>query len=72
MKMRFLHLLPPEQRALQHELMAEALRTDLARLLDLRKRMSDDHPDFLAWLDRDIDRAKAELAWFERGDPALN
>ena len=70
LKMRFLHLLPPEQRGLQYELMAEALRTVLARLLDLRQRMADEHPDFLAWLDRDIDRAQAELAWFERRDTA--
>lgn len=65
LKMRFLHHLPPEQRELQLDLLAEALRTELARLLDLRQRMSDEHGDFLAWLDRDIGRVRAELDWFE-------
>ena len=65
LRMRFLHLLPPDQRALQMELLGEALRTELARLLDLRQRMADEHPDFLAWLDRDIDRVREELHWFE-------
>jgi len=64
LKMRFLHLLDADERAVQHELIADALEGELARLLDLRGRMADEHPDFLAWLDRDIDRARAELAWF--------
>lgn len=70
LKVRFLHLLPADQKELQHELLAEALRTELARLLDLRQRMSDEHADFLAWLDRDIDRVQGELSWFEGELPA--
>ncbi len=67
LKMRFLHLLDDDDRALQSDLLAEALEGELARLLDLRRRMAGEHPDFLAWLDRDIDRASAELRWFEGG-----
>ena len=65
LKMRFLHLLTDDERALQRELLAEALEGELARLLDLRRRMVGEHPDFLAWLDRDIDRADADLRRFE-------
>ncbi len=65
LKMRFLHLLGAEERATQHDLLAESLEGELARLLDLRQRMVHEHADFVAWLDRDIDRVRAELAWFE-------
>ncbi len=69
LKMCFLHLLTDDGRALQFDLLADALEGELARLIDLRGRLSGEHPDFLAWLDRDIDRVKAELAWFEgRGE----
>ncbi len=66
LKMRFLHLLPEDQRALQFDLIADGLEGELARLLDLRGRLSGEHPDYLAWLDRDIDRVRAEVAWFEQ------
>ena len=66
LKMRFLHLLTDDQRTLQRELFADLLERELARLLDLRGRLSGEHPDFLAWLDLDIDRVKAELIWFEQ------
>lgn len=65
LKMRFLHLLDAEPRSEQIELLGEALWTERARLLDLRQRMADEHPDFLAWLDRDLDRVEAELGWFD-------
>lgn len=65
LKIRFLHLLPEDQRALQRDMLAEAVRTELARLLDLRQRMSGENGDFLAWLDRDVDRVQGELKWFE-------
>lgn len=68
LKMRFLHLLRDDDRALQCELLAEAFEGELARLLALRARLAGEHPHFLSWLDRDIDRARADLAWFqERG-----
>lgn len=68
LKMRFLHLLKGEERALQCELLAEAFEGELARLLALRAQLAGEHPHFLSWLDRDIDRARADLAWFqERG-----
>jgi len=70
LKIRFLHLLPQEQRYLQREMLAEAVRTEHVRLLDLRQRMAGEHADFLAWLDRDIDRVRAELAWFENDRPS--
>lgn len=64
LKMRFLHLVPNEQRAFQFELLTSSLKSELARLLDLRGRLAGEHPDYLAWLDRDIDRIRAEVAWF--------
>lgn len=65
LKMRFLHLLPDDARALQFDLLTDSLEGELARLLDLRGRLAGEHPDYLAWLDRDIDRVRAEVAWFE-------
>ncbi|MBC6440117.1 MAG: hypothetical protein GDA49_06855 [Rhodospirillales bacterium] len=74
LRMRFIHLLDEDRRALQVELLIEGLEGERARLLDLRRRMAGEHPDFLAWLDRDIDRVRQELAAVRRArhrrDPA--
>ena len=69
LKMRFLHMLDDEQRAVQAELLADALQGELARLEALRRRMADEDPDFVAWMDRDIERVAAELAWFSARAP---
>lgn len=63
LKMRFMHLLEPEARRAQADMMIEACRAELARLIDLRGAHADE-PGFLAgWLDHDISLVEARLAW---------
>lgn len=64
LKLRFLHLLDAEARALQVEQLMEMAENELARLNDLRTRHSDDPGLFGAWLDREIAEASARLDWF--------
>ena len=65
LKMRFLPLLAPQARREQTEILAEACRTEVARLIDLRTRNTDRPGPFMEWLDHDIAQAEARLAWFE-------
>lgn len=65
LKMRFLPLLAPQARREQADILAEACRTEVARLLDLRARNTGRPGPFHAWLDHDIIQAEARLAWFE-------
>ncbi|HUA51603.1 MAG TPA: hypothetical protein VMB81_05535 [Candidatus Sulfotelmatobacter sp.] len=71
LKLRFLHHLPPAERAAQAELMIETAEGEVARLEDLRQR-ADAEPGLLgAWLDLEIAQARARLAWFEALKPSL-
>jgi len=64
LKIRFLHLLPLEERQVQTELMVEILERDLARLHDLREHHGGDSGNLGAWLDLEIEQTRNRLAWF--------
>ncbi|HEY4135045.1 MAG TPA: hypothetical protein VGO34_07500 [Alphaproteobacteria bacterium] len=77
LKMRFLPLLAPVAQVEQADLLAEACRSELARLVALREQHSPASPldAFADWLDHDIAQAKDRLGWFENlgrrlGDPS--
>jgi DNA-binding PadR family transcriptional regulator len=63
LKMRFLHMLEPERQAEQIEMLAEARQGELARLIDLRGKLADGSPGFVAWLDHEIGRIETDLVW---------
>ena len=65
LKMRFLHLLDEAGRRDQADLLIEACRTELARLVDLRGAHHDEHGHLIDWLDHDISLVESRLAWFE-------
>lgn len=64
LKIRFLHLLPADERRIQTELMVEILERDLARLRDLREHHGRDGGNLGAWLDLEIEQTRNRLAWF--------
>jgi DNA-binding PadR family transcriptional regulator len=72
LKLRFVHLLPPAQRAEQIGVIAACLEGEIARLEDLRRRDTEGSELFLGWLDQDIAQARSRLAWLEaqRAAPA--
>ncbi len=63
LKMRFLHLLEPDERRLQVELLAELAEQELARLGDLRRRHAAEPGLLVRWLDHGIAEAERRLAW---------
>lgn len=65
LKMRFLHVLDPEERQDQVDELVEMIERELARLTDLRSNYADEPGHFLDWLDQDIDATGARLAWFK-------
>jgi len=66
LKVRFLHLLSPEEQALQAAMLAEMCQRELTRLTQLRARHSDEPGDFTDWLDHDIEEVSTRFAWFQR------
>lgn len=72
LKIRFLHLLAPEERGEQVETMIEACETELARIQDL----SVDESGYLAgWLSIEVERLKARIEYLKHmlatSDPDL-
>ncbi len=65
LKMRFLHLLDEAARRDQADLLIEACRTELARLVDLRGAHGDEDGHLIDWLDHDIGLVESRLAWLE-------
>lgn len=65
LKFRFLHLLDPEDRIAQADLLVETSETGLNRLIDLRSRISDEEGYVGEWLDQEIGRAEGRLRWLE-------
>jgi DNA-binding PadR family transcriptional regulator len=65
LKMRFLHLLDPASQRVQADLLIEACRTELARLVDLRGVHRDEPGHLIDWLDHDIVLVETRLAWLE-------
>ncbi len=72
LKLRFLHLLPPDERRAQAELMIEACESELARLEDVRVDESGYLKD---WLTIETERLTARIAFLRHmlaaGDPKL-
>lgn len=66
LKLRYLHLLPEDEQADQLALLAEACAGERARLADLRTREGNGAPGFLAWLDHEIARIDADIAFYTR------
>ena len=63
LKMRFLDMLPADRRREQVEMLVEGRQGELARLIDLRGKLVDGNPGFLAWLDHEIGRIETDLSW---------
>jgi len=70
LKLRFLELLPPGERADQLEFLTEALTGERARLADLRANADAASP-LAAWLDLELAQIDAKLAWCESQRSAL-
>lgn len=66
LKLRFLHLLAPEDRREQMDQMAELYQGEKARLADLRRGLEkNESSEHLAkWLDLEIEQIDQRLAWF--------
>lgn len=71
LKMRFMHLLDPEAQQAQADMMIEACRSELARLIDLRGAHADEPGHFTGWLDHDIDLVESRLGWLQEFRAAL-
>ena len=70
LKMRFLHLLDPGRRREQLDMMIEACRIELARLVDLERHHAG-AGDFADWLAHDVGLVRARLDWLEGFRAAL-
>ena len=70
LKMRFLHLLDPGRRREQLDMMIEACRIELARLVDLERHHAGTG-GFADWLAHDIGLVRARLDWLEGFRTAL-
>ncbi|MEX2618298.1 MAG: hypothetical protein WD767_19615 [Alphaproteobacteria bacterium] len=66
LKMRFMHLLPDDDRADQTEMLTEMCETELARLVQLRGEYSQGR--LAEWLDFEIAQLNERLAWYQALD----
>jgi hypothetical protein len=64
LKMRFLHLLPPDERRMQIDMLIEICEAEVARLSDLRARHGAEESLLPAWIDHDLAQLRARLDWF--------
>jgi len=64
LKMRFLHLLPPAERDLQVDMIAEMYERQLVRLSELRAHQAAAPGHLTAWLDHEIAQTRQSLNWF--------
>ena len=65
LKMRFLHLLSTEERALQVDMIAEMFERQLVRLTGLRGHHASAPGALKAWLEHEIAQTRDSIAWFE-------
>ncbi|MDH3336123.1 MAG: hypothetical protein OEL50_05720, partial [Rhodospirillaceae bacterium] len=63
LKLRFMHLLSPEDQCQQAEVLIETCETELARLVDLRAHHGNDPGLLGEWLDHDIGQMEQNLEW---------
>ncbi len=65
LKIRFLHLLEAEDRALQTEMIAEMFERQLVRLTELRAHYSEADGHLSGWLDHDIKQTRDSVTWLQ-------
>ncbi len=67
LKLRFLHLLPADEQAEQAAILTDAVETERARLIDLKRQESESGTSehLISWLDMEIKQAEARIAWLE-------
>jgi len=63
-KVRFLKLLPQEERRIQADILTEIFERELTRLSDLRAHQPADAGNLLDWLDLEIRLTQQRLDWF--------
>lgn len=63
LKFRFLHLIEPEERRIQADLLLDAADREVARLTELRRQHAGDAGHFVGWLDREIEALESRRAW---------
>jgi DNA-binding PadR family transcriptional regulator len=63
LKMRFLHLLPSDERRAQADILAAASESELARLKDLASEGQAGEQPFTAWLAQEIALVETRLSW---------
>jgi hypothetical protein len=70
LKMRFLHLLPSEERRAQADILAAASESELARLKDLaaegQRDLATGEQTFIAWLAQEIALVETRLSWLRQ------
>jgi hypothetical protein len=66
LKLRFLHLLGPDERRLQMEMLVELTESELARLNDLRTQYAESGNLLGDWLAQDIAQTEQRLAWYQQ------
>jgi DNA-binding PadR family transcriptional regulator len=73
LKLRFLHLLPVTEQAEQAAILSDAVATERARLLDLKRQESENGTSahLLSWLDLEITQAEARMTWLEELSKSL-
>lgn len=65
LKMRYLHLLEPDERRVQVEMMIEAAEAEIARLADLERSGAPAPGFFAEWLGHDLALARERRRWLE-------
>ncbi|TAN49752.1 MAG: hypothetical protein EPN26_10860 [Rhodospirillales bacterium] len=67
LKLRFLHLLPADEQQEQAAILTDAVTTERARLLDLKRKETESGTSapLLSWLDLEITQAEARIEWLE-------
>jgi hypothetical protein len=65
LKMRFLHLLAPDEQRQQVDLLADLCRDELTRIADLRRHHEREIGYLSEWLDHDLAEIETRLAWLK-------
>ena len=65
LKFRFMHLLEVDEQKNQAEMMIEACETELARLVDLRRRHAGGEGFLADWLEHDIGLVETRRDWLQ-------
>lgn len=64
LKLRFMHLLTPEEQRAQLEMLVELTESELARLADLRTQYTESGNLLGDWLAQDIAQTEQRLGWY--------